>query len=59
MSKQIVLKPSPQQEELVCTKCKHFIQLEDSYYCSLLAAYLSEQTLSIPCDFQENTQNST
>ena len=42
--------------ESVCTTCKHFIELEGSSFCELLGAFLSNQTLDIPCDFKENIE---
>ncbi len=44
------------ETESVCTTCKHFIELEESFFCMLLEAFLSDQTLAIPCEFKENIE---
>jgi hypothetical protein len=58
MTEQIVLSPSSSEAETVCTTCKHFIELEEGFFCSFFAAFLSTESLCIPCDFIEKTEDS-
>ena len=58
MTEQIVLKQSPEIES-VCTACKYFTELEEGFYCSFFAAFLSEESLYRPCDFIENIDDSS
>jgi hypothetical protein len=55
MTEQTVLEVLPETES-VCTSCKHFTELEGGFFCKLLGAFLSDQTLYIPCDFKENIE---
>jgi hypothetical protein len=52
MTEQTMLETLPETES-VCTTCIHFIELEDSFFCELLGAFLSEKTLDIPCELKE------
>ena len=52
MTKQIVL-IDPIETESVCTTCKHFNEMDDAFYCRFFDAFLSEETLFLPCDFTE------
>jgi hypothetical protein len=36
----------------VCQVCRHFNKMNDRFYCEYFQAFLSEETLSIECDFQ-------
>jgi hypothetical protein len=53
MSQQIVLKEIT-ETETVCTNCRYFMESEGLFFCNLYGAFLSAETLDIPCDFQEN-----
>jgi hypothetical protein len=55
MTELTVLEILPKKEN-VCTTCVHFIELEESYFCELLGAFLSEKILDIPCEFKEHTE---
>jgi hypothetical protein len=55
MTEQAVLKTLPEKEK-VCISCIHFTKMEDSFFCKLLAAFLSEETFEIPCDFKDNIE---
>jgi len=55
MNKQAVLEILPETES-VCTTCVHFIEMEKSFFCRLLGAFLSEKTLEIPCEFKEKIE---
>jgi hypothetical protein len=55
MTQQIVAKEST-ETEMVCTSCKHFIEMEGVFFCRYFDAFLSMETLCIPCDFQENIE---
>jgi hypothetical protein len=55
MTEQIVLETLPEKGS-VCKTCEHFIELEESLFCELLGAFLSEKILDIPCEFKENTE---
>jgi hypothetical protein len=37
----------------VCKTCKHLEKIEGRFFCNFLGAFLSEQTLYIPCDMKE------
>ena len=53
MTQQILVK---EFTETICTSCKHFMDLEGVLFCRYFDAFLSMETLSIPCDFQENIE---
>jgi hypothetical protein len=55
MTEQAVLETLPEKES-VCTSCIHFSKIEDSFFCKLLAAFLSEETFDIPCEFKESIE---
>ena len=42
------------ETEYVCINCIYFTKNEESSFCSFFDAFLSEETLCIPCDFKEN-----
>ena len=52
MTQQLVLKSSADMET-VCSICRHFIENEGMYFCKFFDSILSEETLFIPCEFQE------
>ena len=52
MTQQIVLK-TPTETLTVCTTCKHFSEVEGLFLCRFFSAFLSAETLCIPCDFEE------
>ena len=52
MTQQIVNRSYPETEN-VCTKCKHFVEFDESFFCRYFDAFLSAESLTIPCDFQE------
>ena len=58
MTEQIVLRQSSEIES-VCTTCEYFIELEGGFFCSFFAAFLSAESLCIPCDFIENIEDSS
>ena len=39
--------------ESVCKTCKYIDKLDGRFYCTLLDAFLAEQTLYLPCDLKE------
>jgi hypothetical protein len=41
---------------MICTSCKHFMELDGVFFCKYFDAYLSMETLCIPCDFKENIE---
>lgn len=54
MSQHVILKEHNEAEvETVCTSCKYFMESEDLFFCSFYDAYLSAETLCLPCEFQE------
>ena len=57
MTEQTVLSQAA-ETECVCTTCKHFSELEGGFYCSFFAAFLSEESLYVPCDFVEKVEDS-
>jgi hypothetical protein len=59
MSKQIVLSPVSSEAETVCTTCRYFTELEGGFFCSFFAAFLSAESLFIPCDFLEKIEDSS
>ena len=40
----------------ICTTCKHFMESEGLFFCRFFAAFLSVETLNIPCDFEEKNE---
>lgn len=58
MTKQIVLEQVT-EAECVCINCKYFSEREGGFYCSFFAAFLSEKSLYIPCDFIEDIEESS
>jgi hypothetical protein len=55
MTQQIVTTPIPETEN-ICANCKHFEEFEDSFFCRYFDAFLSAESLIIPCDFQEKNE---
>ena len=55
MTQQIITNEST-ETEIVCTNCKHFTEFEGLFFCRYFDAFLSMETLCIPCDFQENIE---
>jgi hypothetical protein len=55
MTQQSVTRPFLETEN-ICTKCKHFVESEESFYCRYFDAFLSAESLTIPCDFQEKPE---
>jgi hypothetical protein len=54
MSQQTILKKLNEPEvEMVCPSCKYFMESEGLFFCSFYDAFLSTETLCIPCEFQE------
>jgi hypothetical protein len=52
----ILKKPSESEVELICTSCRYFMESEGLFFCNFYDAFLSPETLSIPCEFQENNE---
>lgn len=58
MTEQIVLEQI-NEAECVCTNCKHFSEVEGGFYCSFFSAFLSMESLFVPCDFIEDVEESS
>ena len=56
MTQQIVLR-TPTETENICTTCKHVMEFEGFFFCRFFDAFLSAETLCIPCEFQEESEN--
>lgn len=52
----ILKKPSEIEVAMVCTSCRYFMESEGLFFCSFYDAFLSAETLSIPCEFQEKNE---
>ena len=45
----------PVEAETVCTACKYFMESDGLFFCGFFDAFISEETLCIPCEFQEKS----
>ncbi len=52
---QHVIVTKPAQTETVCCTCKHFIESEGIFYCKFYNAFFNAETLSVPCEFKEES----
>lgn len=55
MTQKIVFE-TPTEIVIVCATCKHFSEDEGLFFCSFFSAFLSAETLCIPCDFEEKNE---